>query len=153
MAPFCHSIRVRYQECDPQGVVYFARYPEYFDLAFTELFREAMGSYQGMVDAGTDLVVAEMSIRYRAPARFDETIDVELVVDRLGETSMSRSYAIVRNAETLAEGSFRHVFIDPPSKAKKPIPDDIRAALTPYMGDQTSSRSASTTSRPDAVSS
>jgi acyl-CoA thioester hydrolase len=112
-----------------------------------------MGSYQGMVEAGTDLVVAEMSIRYRAPARFDETIDVELVVDRLGETSMSCSYAIVRNAETLAEGSFRHVFIDPPSKAKKPMPDDIRAALMPYTADQTSSRSASTTSQPDAVSS
>jgi acyl-CoA thioester hydrolase len=150
---FRHSIRVRYQECDPQGVVYFARYPEYYDLTLTELFRVAMGSYQGMVDAGTDLVVAEMSVRYRAPARFDEVIDVELVVDRLGETSMVSSYAIVRNAETLAEGSFRHVFIDPPTKAKKAIPDEIRAALKPYMADQTASRSASTTSQPDAVSS
>ena len=150
---FRHSVRVRYQECDPQGVVYFARYPEYYDLTLTELFRVAMGSYQGMVEAGTDLVVAEMSVRYRAPARFDEVIDVELVVDQLGETSMISSYAIVRNAETLAEGSFRHVFIDPPSKAKKRIPDDIRRALAPYTADQTSSRSASTTSQPDAVSS
>jgi acyl-CoA thioester hydrolase len=150
---FRHSIRVRYQECDQQGVLYFARYPEYYDLTLTELFRETMGSYQAMVDAGTDLVVAEMSVRYRAPARFEDVVDVELVIDRLGETSMISSYAIVRNAETLAEGSFRHVFIDPPSKAKKSIPDQIRRALAPYMADQTSSRSASTTSQPGAVSS
>ena len=150
---FRHSIRVRYQECDPQGVVYFARYPEYYDLALTEMWRTAMGSYQAMVDGGTDLVVAEMSIRYRAPARFDELIDVEITIDRLGETSMLSSYSIVRNAETLAEGSFRHVFIDPPSKAKKSIPESIRTALEPYVADQTISRSASTTSQPDAVSS
>ncbi|MCW2991299.1 MAG: hypothetical protein JWM73_1893, partial [Solirubrobacterales bacterium] len=39
MAPFRHTLRVRFQECDPQGVVYFARYPEYYDIAITELFR------------------------------------------------------------------------------------------------------------------
>lgn len=153
MAPFRHDIRVRYQECDPQGVVYFARYPEYYDLALTELWRTAMGSYQRMVDEGTDLVVAEMSIRYRAPARFEELIEVQLTVDRLGDTSMLSSYAIVRGGDTLADGSFRHVFIDPQTKAKKPIPDGIRAALAPYVADQTASRSSSTTSQPDTVSS
>src|SRR4051812_12915851 len=153
MAPFRHTIRVRYQECDPQGVVYFARYPEYYDLALTELWRTAMGSYQGMVDDGTDLVVAEMSVRYRAPARFEDLVEVELGIDRLGETSMVSSYAVTRDGETLVEGGFRHVFIDPPTKTKKPIPDDIRAALGPYVVDHTASRSASTTSQPDAVSS
>jgi acyl-CoA thioester hydrolase len=153
MAPFRHVLRVRYQECDPQGVVYFARYPEYYDLALTEMWRAAMGSYQGMVDAGTDLVVAEMSIRYRAPARFDDEVSVEISIDRLGETSMLSTYVIARDGETLAEGGFRHVFIDPPTKAKKPIPDEIREGLAPYALDQAASRSAATTSQPDSVSS
>ena len=153
MAPFRHTLRVRYQECDPQNVVYFARYPEYFDLALTEMWREAMGSYQAMVEGGTDLVVAEMTIRYRAPARFDEVVDVEIAIDRLGDTSMATSTTIRREGETLVEGSFRHVFIDPPTKTKKTIPDEIRAALERYATDQTASRSASTTSQPDAVSS
>lgn len=133
MAHFRHVLRVRYQECDPQEVVYFARYPEYYDLALTELWRTALGSYQAMIDAGTDLVVAEMSIRYLAPARFDELIEIEIGVERLGETSMVSSYAITRDGERLVEGSFRHVFIDPPTKSKKPIPADVRAALTPYV--------------------
>jgi acyl-CoA thioester hydrolase len=131
--PYRHTLRVRYQECDPQGVVYFARYPEYYDLALTELWRDTLDGYQAMVDGGADLVVAEMSIRYLASALFDDLIDVDLVVDKLGETSMLSSYTISRDGDTLVEGSFRHVFIDPPTKAKRPIPDEIRRALEPYV--------------------
>ena len=132
MAAFRHTLRVRFQECDPQGVVYFARYPEYYDLTITELFREAFGSYGSMVESGTDMVVAEQSVRYRAPALFDDLIDVEVTVDKLGETSMLSSYRITRDGELLAEGDFRHVFIDPATKAKKAIPDDVRAVLAGY---------------------
>jgi acyl-CoA thioester hydrolase len=131
--PYRHTLRVRYQECDPQGVVYFSRYPEYYDLAITELWRDTMDGYQGMVDAGADMVVAEMSIRYIASARFDELVDVDVVIDKLGETSMLSSYAISRDGETLVEGALRHVFIDPVTKAKRPIPDEIRSALQPYL--------------------
>jgi acyl-CoA thioester hydrolase len=131
--PYRHTLRVRYQECDPQGVVYFARYPEYYDLTITELWRDTMDGYQGMVDSGADMVVAEMSIRYLASARFDDLIDVDVMVDRLGETSMLSSYVITREREALVEGSLRHVFINPETKTKRPIPDEIRRALEPYL--------------------
>ncbi|MFL5844214.1 MAG: acyl-CoA thioesterase [Solirubrobacteraceae bacterium] len=132
MAAFRHTLRVRFQECDPQGVVYFARYPEYYDIAITELFRTALGSYQSMVDSGTDMVVAEQTVRYRAPARFDELVDVDIAIDRLGDTSMISTYTITRDGTLLVEGDFRHVFIEVATKAKKPIPGDIRAALAGY---------------------
>lgn len=156
MPPFRHTLRVRYQECDPQGVVYFARYPEYYDISLTELFREALGSYQAMVDAGTDLVVAEQSLRYRAPALFDELVDVEISIDRLGTTSMLSSYTIARGGEPLVEGDIRHVFIEVATKAKRPIPDEIRAALAGYTSAdsaQATMRSSSTASQPGSVSS
>jgi acyl-CoA thioester hydrolase len=132
MAAFHLSLRIRYQECDMQGVVYFARYPEYYDITLTELFRVALGSYQSMVEAGVDMVVAEQTVRYRSPARFDEVVDVAITVDRLGETSMQSSYAITRGDELLVEGNVRHVFIDVPTKAKRPIPDHLRAVLEGY---------------------
>lgn len=132
MAPFRHTLRVRFQECDPQGVVYFARYPEYYDLTITELWREALGGYQQMVDAGVDMVVAEQRIRYLAPARFDELVDVEVSIDKLGTTSMLSSYTVSRDGEQLVEGDFRHVFIEAATKAKAPIPDEVRGALASY---------------------
>jgi acyl-CoA thioester hydrolase len=130
--PYRHTLRVRYQECDPQGVVYFARYPEYFDIALTALWRDAMDGYQAMVDGGVDMVVAAMSIRYLGSARFDDVIDVDMTVDRLGETSLQWSYSISRDGDTLVEGAFRHVFIDPAAKTKCEMPAEIRAVLDQY---------------------
>lgn len=126
---FRHSLRVRYHECDPQGVVYFARYPEYYDISLTELWRERLGGWQAMVEAGADMVVAEQSVRYLASARFDDLIDVELAVAHLGTTSLSWSYVISCDGAELVQGRVRHVCIDPQAKSKRPIPERVRAAL------------------------
>jgi acyl-CoA thioester hydrolase len=130
MEPFRHPLRVRFQECDPQGVVYFSRYAEYFDIGLTELWRERLGPYGDMVGEGYDMVVAELQVRYFAPALFDELVDVVLETTRVGETSVTFACRVERDGERLVEGSVRHVFIDPPTKTKTPMPDRVRAALT-----------------------
>src|SRR5437667_10931078 len=82
--PFTHAIRVRYGECDPQGVVFNANWLGYFDVVITELWRERVGDYSGMIEAGADMMVAEASIRFLGPARFDGVVVFELAVNRLG---------------------------------------------------------------------
>ncbi|HEX8120079.1 MAG TPA: thioesterase family protein [Solirubrobacteraceae bacterium] len=126
---FRHRLRVRYGECDPQGVVYFARYPEYVDIGMTALWRERIRPYNEMVEAGSDMVVAELTLRYRGSALFDDEIDVVIAVERLGETSLTCACRIERDGDVLVEGSIRQVCIDPATKAKKPLPADVRAAL------------------------
>ena len=126
---FRHRLRVRYGECDPQGVVYFANYPVFVDIGMTELWRDRIGPYNDMVEAGSDMVVAELVLRYRGSARFDEDIDVVIDVDRLGETSLTCAWRIERDGDVLVEGTIRQVCIDPATKAKKPLPPDVRAAL------------------------
>ena len=80
-APFVHELRVRYGECDPQQIVFNANYFLYFDVAFTELWREAIGPWQDMVERGIDAVVAEANARFRAPARFDDVLSLRAQVD------------------------------------------------------------------------
>ena len=133
--PFVHRLRVRFHECDPQGVVFNAHYFTYFDIALTEMWRAAFGSYQSVVEQGTDVVVVEASATYRAPARFDEEIEVELGVARLGTTSMTTQTAIRRNGHLLVEGRLVHVFVDPSTMAKQEIPAHIRAGLEAYAPD------------------
>ena len=125
-------MRVRYSECDPQGVVFNANYLMYFDETMGELWREAFGSYQAMVDAGTDMVVAEARLRYRSPLRFDEEFDVTATVTRLGETSITTSMTAEHDGTVATEGELRHVFIDPESGEKRTIPEDVRAGLAAY---------------------
>ncbi len=131
MSGFVHRLRVRYNECDPQGVVFNANYLTYFDLTMTELWRE-LGGYQAMVDAGVDMVVAEATVRYRAALRFDDEFEVRATVGRLGDTSMTTAIEVVRGEETVAEGELRHVFIESGGGNTAPIPESIRSGLARY---------------------
>jgi len=124
-----HRIRVRYGECDPQGVVFNANYFAFFDIALTELWRAAVGTYGAMMEEGVDMVVVQATARFLAPARFDEELELEIEVARLGTTSMVTATRILRDGLLLVEGELVHVFIDRPTLAKTPIPERIRSAL------------------------
>ena len=133
--PFRHRIRVRFNECDGQGVVFYANYLMYFDVAMTELWREAFGDgYAGMIASGTDAMVAEANIRYRQSARFDDEVDLVAKVTRLGTTSSVTALTAERISDgaVLAECDLRHVFIDPETLEKKEIPAEVRAGMGKY---------------------
>lgn len=134
MAPFVHTLRVRYGECDAQGLVFNANYLLYYDVAFTELWREAVGPWGEMVERGVDVVVAEAGLRFRAPARFDDEIDLRLQVAQLGTTSFSTEQQIVRGDTLLLEGTMRHVCVDASTWRKTELPEWIRSGLARFTG-------------------
>jgi len=61
-APFVHELRVRYGECDPQGIVFNANYLLYFDVAFTDLGRTSVTTEIDVVRDG--LVLVEGRLRH-----------------------------------------------------------------------------------------
>lgn len=130
MTAFVHRLRVRYSECDQQGVVFNGHYLFYYDNAITEMWRERIGPYQEMVTRGVDIVVAEATIRYRSAARFEDLLDIAMPVVHLGNTSMIIRPEFRAGDTLVADGEVRHVFVDPSTLVKKPMPDDIRAALS-----------------------
>lgn len=133
MSAFTHRLRVRYHECDAQGIVFNANHFAYVDIALTELWREAFGSYGAMVERGVDVVVAEAGARFLAPARFDDELDIVLRVEQLGSSSMTTATQTLRaDGELLVSGTIRHVCVDPSTLVKQPFPDDVRAALQTY---------------------
>jgi acyl-CoA thioester hydrolase len=129
---FVHELRVRYGECDPQGIVFNANYLLYFDVAFTELWREAVGPWQQMVERGVDAVVAEANTRFRAPARYDDVLELRARIVRLGRTSLTTEIDVVRDGEVLVEGRLRHVFVDTETWAKTEMPGWIGDALSRF---------------------
>jgi acyl-CoA thioester hydrolase len=126
---FVHELRVRYGECDPQGIVFNANYLLYFDVAFTEYWRDRVGPWDDMVSVGVDVVVAEANLRFRAPARFDDVLALEVTTEELGKTSMTTRIDIQRDGELLVEMRLRHVFIDRTTWSKTAMPDGIREQL------------------------
>jgi acyl-CoA thioester hydrolase len=127
--PFSHELRVRYGECDPQGIVFNANYLAYFDVAVTELWREAIGPWETMVERGYDVVVAEANLRFRAPARFDDVIALGARVAEMGTTSVQLELDVRRAGELLVQGRLRQVFVDAKTWGKTEIPGWAREAL------------------------
>jgi len=132
-APFIHPLRVRYGECDPQQIVFNANYFAYFDIAMTELWRAAVGSYGAMLERGIDMVVAEASARFLGAARFDDELALEVAITRLGTTACTTRHRVLRGGEPLVEGEMRHVFVDRQLFEKMPIPGWMREALAPWV--------------------
>jgi len=126
---FTHRLRVRYSECDQQGVVFNGHYLFYYDVALNELWRDRIGTYHEVVARGYDVVVAEANLRFRAPARFDEELDIAMVVKHLGTTSLVIQPEFRVGERLVVDGEVRHVFVDPATLVKKAMPDDIRAGL------------------------
>lgn len=125
-----HRFRVRYAECDPQGVVFNGHYLAYFDLGITELWRAVLGGYGVMLERGADLVVVEATVRYRQPARFDDEVDLDTGVARLGTTSLQLGNRLTRVADgrLLAEGEVAYVCVDR-AGIKLALPPFLREAL------------------------
>jgi acyl-CoA thioester hydrolase len=126
--PLRHPIRVRYNECDPQGHVFNGNYLAYFDLAITELWR-GLGGYEAMTGSGVDIVVAEANVRYLAPLGFDDEIDLVVHSVELGSSSMTTELSIERDGATTARGRLRHVFVAVDGSGKTPIPERVRSGL------------------------
>jgi acyl-CoA thioester hydrolase len=129
--PFVHKLRVRYSECDPQGVLFNANYLAYIDHTITELWRAAYGGYQTMLDRGCDIVVAEVRMRFLGPARFDDELALEAIVTHMGNTSLISRHRFHRcdDGELVLDAEIRHVFVDRSTAIKTPIPDWARAGL------------------------
>ncbi len=130
--PLVHRLRVRYAECDLQAVVFNAHYLNYFDTSMTELWRAAYGSYQVMLDRGVDMVLAEARLRFLRPARFDDELELAIVVTHLGRTSFITRHTASRGGEQVAECELRHVLVERETGTKAPLPDWLRDGLAPW---------------------
>lgn len=129
---FAHELRVRYGECDPQGIVFNANYLLYFDVAFTELWRAAIGPWNEMGELGLDAVVAHAELDFRSPARFDDVLALELSIVHLGRSSIRTQMEIKRSGELLVKGELRHVVLSTADWKPAEMPGRIRSGLAGY---------------------
>ena len=126
-------LRVRYHECDGQGIVFNANYLAYADMAAFEVERKLFGSHAEMVALGADVVVAESTLRYFAPCRYDDELVVAVYLTQQGTTSMEFE-TLIRRADTVTTRiRLRYVFVDPVEYRKTEPPAEIRAAYAAHL--------------------
>ncbi len=107
-------LRVRYAETDQMGVVYHGSYLPWLEVGRVELCRANGVRYRDMEQDGIMLAVAEVNLRYHAPARYDDEIDVDARIASAQKRLVVFGYEII-NAETgqrLVTAETRHVFLN-----------------------------------------
>ncbi len=85
-----------------------------------------------MASNGVDIVVAEATLKFLAPARFDDEIEIAITVERIGTTSLQCSSTISHKLQPLVKAELRYVFVELEQWKKTPIPDPIRERLVQY---------------------
>lgn len=131
MADFCYLLRVRYSECDAQGVVFNARYGEYVDVALTEFFRFKLGGYHALLNQGLDSQIVRQTTQWESPARFDDVIACHVRTVKLGTTSFVIETDMRKHASNkrFALTESVYVMVDNTSFNKIAIPQPIRESL------------------------
>jgi acyl-CoA thioester hydrolase len=127
---FRYFLRVRYGECDAQKVVFNARYGDYIDAAVYE-FTRALGYGENAGLARFDYQLVRQTIEWKAPARFDDVLEVSVNTRALGTTSFTLGCEFRRAGETplLAQAETVYVNVDPVTLSKIPLDAALRAAL------------------------
>ena len=120
-------IRVRYAETDKMGVVYYANYFVWFEVARADLLRSLGWTYREMEHAGVALPVIEAHCDYHRPARYDEEMEVRAKGRMLSPVRMEFTYEVVRRDDQMVAASGRtvHAALDPAGKPCR-LPDRIR---------------------------
>ena len=118
MASSVSTLRVRYAETDKMGVVYYANYLVWFEVARADLLRTLGWSYREMEIAGISLPVIEARCQYLRPARYDDEIDVKTEGRLVSPVRMEFHYQVIRKADQTiaAEGTTVHAAVDPSGK-------------------------------------
>jgi len=96
IAPQTLEFRVRYAETDQMGVVYHANYVVWCDIGRTEFIRTLGMSYAEMERRGIALAVSELTMRYHAPARYDDMVRVTTTLVDVRSRAITFDYLITR---------------------------------------------------------
>jgi acyl-CoA thioester hydrolase len=128
--PFRYYLRVRYIECDAQKVVFNSRYAEYVDVGINEYLRAA-----GVLDQFTaghlDFQLVKQTIEWKAPARFDQVLELSIAAKHLGKTSftLTTEFRVAGDSRVIVSVETIYVLVDGGTLTKMAIPEGIRAAL------------------------
>ena len=127
------TFRVRYAETDQMGVVYYANYFVWFEIGRTDYCRQHGFAYRDMEkEDGLCIIVAEARCRYKAPAHYDDEIEVRTRLKAVRRRVLVFDYQIYRRAddELLAEGETVHVITDLNGRPRA-LPEKYRDLFAP----------------------
>ncbi|MFM9024431.1 MAG: acyl-CoA thioesterase [Planctomycetaceae bacterium] len=120
------EIRVRYQETDGQRRVHHANFLTYFEMGRTEMLRAQGRTYREFEDDGLYMVVSEATVRYHAPADYDDLLRLRTRVEKVGAAHIRHAYEVIRGTTIVVTGETTVVCVDATGRVRR-LPDWLTA--------------------------
>ena len=114
------EIRVRYEETDQMGVVYHAKYFNWFEVARIQLLDEIGIPYKELEKEGYFLPVLSCSAIFKHPAHFDDRLIIMLEISLASLLRLKVAYEVWRKDLMIATGTTEHAFISKDGKVIRP---------------------------------
>ncbi|HVT40360.1 MAG TPA: thioesterase family protein [Gemmatimonadaceae bacterium] len=127
--------RVRWNDCDPFGIIYYGAYVRFFQVAEEELFRACGLPFEQLrKNLGVWIPRKALHAEFHSPAELDEEVAVQAWFARVGTTSITLQFEVYRASDRAhrATGSLAVVSVDKTTMKKKAIPEEVRQKLAPY---------------------
>ena len=128
--PFTHPVRVQFFEVDLQGVVFNMWYLAWFDTAMSRFMASLGFPYDDTTRDGWDVQLVHTELDWTGGATFGDELGVEVSTDRVGTTSFTLGFRVLRCDELLVTAKTVYVVVGTDGSGKRVVPDDLRAALT-----------------------
>jgi acyl-CoA thioester hydrolase len=113
------EIRVRYQETDGQRRVHHANFLTYFEMGRTEMLRAHGKTYREFEEAGLFMVVSEATVKYQAPADYDDLLLLRTRVEKIGAAHIRHAYEVIRGTRILVTGTTTVVCVDAEGRVRR----------------------------------
>jgi acyl-CoA thioester hydrolase len=126
---FFHPLRVRWSECDAQGIVFNVNYLHYYDIAVWEWTR-ALGF--ATWDQAPEYLTLRVESDFRASALFDDELEIGMRAARLGVKSMEMAGAVFRGEALLNEARLFYCHVKKGTRETSPMPDDLKARIAQF---------------------
>lgn len=126
---FVHTHRVRSYEVDHQGIVFNGRYLEIADAAMTAFFERHGQAYPQMISQGFDPAVVAIDLRFFAPARLSDALDVHVTPLRVGSSSFVLQFRFRRGDTDLSVVTTTYVNVTEDAASSTPVPEPFRAQI------------------------
>jgi len=130
---FTVSKLIRFHHCDPAGIVF---YPQYFVLLHEvqEDFLTHIGFPEHrMIESGYGVPIVDMQTRFVGMCRNGDTVQISLVLSRLGNSSIGMRYSIQRDQKIALQADAVVVYSTIPYGRPHRLPDGLRQAMQPYL--------------------
>ena len=133
MASHRTEIQMRFGDTDALGHINNARIASYVEIARLD-FLHRLGT------AVRSLILASLHIDFRRQILFGETVYAETEVEKLGNSSMTLRQTIFANDQRAVDVKSVVVYFDYANRTPRPLTEDMRAALSPFLVVENDSR-------------